>query len=140
LETQVAKEEASRHRYLQSLIKKMAEEKGYKAVIEQSTPDNQGKLNVSLERNAKKIACEVSITTTGDQELENIEKCLKAGYEQAVLCSPDKKTLESVKSIVSQKVNESNQKRVLFFQPEELFYCLEKGGLRGKQRRENKRI
>lgn len=126
IRTQVIKEEASQHRYLQTLIKKMAEEKGYKVVIEQPTPDDQGKVDVSLERNGKKIACEVSITTTGDQELKNIEKCLKAGYEQVVLCSPDKKTLERVKSLVSQKLSESNQKRVLFFQPEELFFYLEK--------------
>lgn len=126
IETQIAKEEASQHRYLQSLIKKMAEEKGYKAVIEQPTPDGQGKVDVGLERNGKKIACEVSITTTSDQELKNIEKCLKAGYEQVVLCSPDKKTLESVKSLAYQKLSGSIQKKVLFFQPEELFFYLEK--------------
>lgn len=125
METQVAKEEASQHRYLQTLIKKMAEEKGFKAVIEQPTPDNQGKVDVSLERNGKKIACEVSMTTTGEQELKNIEKCLAAGYEKVILCSPEKKTLENVKSLVSRKLKESDQKKLFFFQPEELFLYLE---------------
>lgn len=127
IDTQVSEEkEISQHRYLQTLIKKMAEEKGYKAVIEQSTPDGKGKVDVSLERNGKKIACEISITTSGDQELKNIEKCLNAGYERVVLCSPEKKTLENVKSLVSQELNESDQKKVFFFQPEEFFFYLEK--------------
>jgi hypothetical protein len=122
-----AKDKAiSQHRYLQNLIKKMAEEKGYKAVIEQATPDGQGKVDVSLERDGKKIACEISITSTDDQELKNIEKCLASGYGKVILCSPEKKTLENVKSLVSQKLNESEQKKVLFFQPEELFFYLEK--------------
>lgn len=126
VDAQVSKEkEISQHRYLQTLIKKTAEEKGYKAVIEQMTPDGSGKVDVSLERNGKKIACEISLTTTGDQELKNIEKCLGAGYEKVILCSPEKKTLENVKALVSQKLKESDQKRVFFFQPEELFFYLE---------------
>jgi hypothetical protein len=127
IDVQVSKEkEISQHRYLQTLIKKMAEEKDYKAIIEQATPDGQGKVDIGLERNGKKIACEISITTTDDQELKNIEKCLSAGYEKVILCSPEKKTLENVKTLVSQKLNESDQKKILFFQPEELFFYLEK--------------
>ena len=116
----------SQHRYLQNLIKKMAEDKGYKAVIEQATPDGQGKVDVSLERDGKKIACEISITSTDDQELKNIEKCFSAGYEKVILCSPEKKTLEDVRALATQKLNESDQKKVLFFQPEEFFFYLEK--------------
>ena len=125
-EAPLAKDKAiSQHRYLQTLIKKMAEEKGYKAVIEQATPDGQGKVDVSLERDGKKIACEISITTTDDQELRNIKKCLTAGYEKVVVCSPDKKTLESVKVLASQNIVESDQKNIFFFQPEELLMFLE---------------
>ena len=116
----------SQHRYLQNLIKKIAEDKGYKATIELPLLDGLGKVDVSLEKNREKIACEISITTTGNQELQNIEKCLAAGYEKVILCSPEKKTLENVKSLASQKLKESDQKNVLFFQPEELFFYLEK--------------
>jgi hypothetical protein len=103
----------------------MAEEKDYRAIIEQPTPDGQGRVDVSFERNGKRIACEIALTTTDEQELKNIEKCLGAGYEKVILCSPEKKTLEKVKTLASQKLKESDQKRVLFFQPEELFFYLE---------------
>jgi hypothetical protein len=113
------------HRYLQSLIKRMAEEKGYRVIIEQPTLDGLGRVDVGLERDGKKIACEISITSTEEQELANIEKCLAAGYEKVILCSPEKRTLEKVKSRVSQKLNDSDQAKVLFMRPDELYSFLE---------------
>ncbi len=116
----------SQHRYLQNLIKKIAEDKGYKASIEQTILNGAGKIDVSLEKMGKKIACEISITTSGDQELKNIDKCLSAGYKQVVLCSPDQKTLENVRTLASQKLGQTDLLKVLFFKPEDLFYYLEK--------------
>lgn len=126
METPPAKDKAiSQHRYLQNLIKKIAEDKGYKATIEQPALEGQGKIDIALERNGKKIACEISITSTEDQELKNIKKCLAAGYEKVIVCSPDKKTLGSIKALVSQNLAESEQKKIFFFQPEELLMFLE---------------
>lgn len=116
----------SQHRYLQTLIKRMAEEKGFRAVIEQPTSDGLGKVDVSLEHDGRKIACEISVTTTDEHELSNIEKCLASGYEKVILCSPDKKNLEKIKTLVAKKLKESERERVLFLQPEELFFFLEK--------------
>jgi len=113
------------HKYLQNLIKRMAEEKGYRAIIEQPTPDGLGRIDVGLERDGKRIACEISVTSTEEQELSNIEKCLKAGYEKVIMCSPEKRTLEKVKALVYEKLKDSEQEKVLFFQPEELFSYLE---------------
>lgn len=113
------------HRYLQTLIKKTAEEKGYRAIIEEPTPDGLGKVDVGFERNGKRIACEISLTSTDEQELSNIEKCLVAGYDRVILCSPERKTLKKVKVLTTQKLEESEQEKVLFFQPEELFFYLE---------------
>jgi hypothetical protein len=117
--------EITQHRYLQNLIRKIAEDKGYKATIEQPALNGQGKIDVALERNGKKIACEISITSTDEQEVKNIEKCLAEGYEKVILCSLEKKTLENVKSLVSQRLSKSDQAKVLFLQPEELLHHLD---------------
>ena len=117
--------QVSQHRYLQSLIKKVAEDKGYKATIEQPVLDGQGKIDVALERNGRKIACEISVTSTDEQEFKNIEKCLAAGYEKVILCSPEKRTLEAVRSLVTEKTSVSARERVLFLQPEELLLHLD---------------
>jgi hypothetical protein len=126
VEAEPAKDKAiSQHRYLQNLIKKIAEDKGYKATIEFPVLDGSGRIDVSLERNGRKIACEISMSSTEGQELKNVQKCLVAGYEKAIVCSPDKKTLAGVKALVSQNITESDQRKICFFQPEELFQFFE---------------
>lgn len=47
--------EDRQHRYFQSLIKHMAEEKGYRAIIERPT-DNGGRVDVGLEQNGTRVA------------------------------------------------------------------------------------
>jgi hypothetical protein len=117
---------SSQHRYLQSLIKRMAESKGFRAIIEEPTPDGQGRVDVSLEREGRKIACEISVTTTNEQELSNIQKCLASGYEKVILCSPEKKSLEKIKALASRKLKTSDQEKTFFLLPDELFFVLEK--------------
>jgi len=127
----------AQHKYLQNMIKKIAEGKGYKAIIEQPTPDGKGSVDVGLEGNGKRIACEISFTSTDVQELGNIEKCLNAAYDIVILCSQEIKTLEKVKNLASEKLEESDLKKVLFFQPEELYFYFEKeaAGQAGKEDR-----
>jgi len=75
--------EERQHRYLQSLLKHIAQEQGYRAVIEEPTSDG-GRVDVGLEQDGIRIACEISVTSTSEQEIGNIEKCLRAGYDQIV--------------------------------------------------------
>jgi len=115
----------SQHRYFQVLIKRLAEDKGYKGTIEQPTPDGAGRIDVALEQDGKRIACEISVTSTPEQELRNLEKCLAAGFEKVVLCSPERKILESVRNLASLSLNGADLKRIFFFLPDELFFFLE---------------
>ena len=112
------------HQYLQGLIKKMAEENGYRAIIERPTPDRQGQVDVSLERDDRKIACEVSVTTDGRQELGNIQKCLTAGYDQVILCAIDKTSLQKLKKVITKELKEADLERVLFLESTELLLHL----------------
>jgi hypothetical protein len=114
----------TQHQYLQSLIKRMAEEKGYKATLEQPTSDG-GRVDVGLERNGKRVAVEITVTTTSEHELGNIEKCLKAGYDKVIVCSQGKKNLEKIRVLVMEKLEESGIEKVMFFEPDELLFYLE---------------
>jgi len=119
------KKAISQHRYLQTLIKRMAESRGYRASIEEPTPDGKGRVDVSLERNGKKIACEISMTTTEDWEVHNIEKCLAAGYETIVICSTERKSLEKIKNRLKEKLDAVQLSKILVFEPNELFIYLD---------------
>jgi hypothetical protein len=116
----------SEHRRLQALIKNIAESCGFRAVIEEPTHDGAGSVDVGLTGHGKRIACEVPVTSTPEQELGNIQKRLAAGYDPVVVCSPEKRTLGQVKALVSGRLEETEQRKVMFFQPEELLAHLQK--------------
>jgi len=119
------------HKYLQQLIKRMAESKGYHATIEKQILGGLGSVDVALEKDARSIACEISVSSTVEQEVGNIQKCLAAGFEQVILISSDKKTLSRANETLSAALNQEERARILFHTPEELFSFLE--GLEAEQ-------
>ncbi|MBS1683184.1 MAG: type IV secretion system DNA-binding domain-containing protein [Bacteroidetes bacterium] len=125
-ENLVRQKELSQHRYLQTLIKKMAEARGFVASIEELTPDGQGRVDVSLERNGKKIACEIGVTTSKVWETHNVEKCLNAGYEIVVAVPVDKQATEIMRKQVGKKIPAQYQPQVLVLEADELFHYLDK--------------
>jgi hypothetical protein len=121
----VKKKEESQHRYLQTLIKRMAESRGYKTLIEEPTPDGKGRVDVHLERNGKRIAVEICNTTEPDWEMHNIEKCYIAGYDLIVACSNEKKSLENIRKKAETAASKQIQDRLAFFEPEAFFQYLD---------------
>lgn len=119
------KKKDCQHRYLQMLIKRMAESRGFKAVIEEQTPDGKGRVDVALYRDEVKIACEITVTTTDEWEVHNIEKCLAAGFGTVVVCSTNATSLGKIQSLIETKLSVKTKSKVRFFQPEELFHFLD---------------
>jgi hypothetical protein len=74
-----------RHRYLQHLIKELAEQQGFRAAVEAPVRGGAGQIDVLLTRGDLAVAVEISVTTPPEQERENLRKCLTAGYERVVL-------------------------------------------------------
>lgn len=75
------------HKYLAQLVKQLAEERSFKASIEEPILDGAGRVDVHLSQGERKIAVEISVTTGRDWELQNVEKCLSAGYEEVLVVS-----------------------------------------------------
>jgi hypothetical protein len=109
------------HKYLQQLIKRWAESKGYRATVEKQILDGLGSVDVALEKGDQTVACEISVMSTPEQELGNIQKCLAAGFEHVVMVSSDKKTLSKGRELASSRLNADEIKRVQFLTPEDLF-------------------
>jgi uncharacterized protein DUF87 len=112
------------HKYLQTLIKRYAEEKGYRATVEAALPGG-GRVDVLLERDGESIACEISVTSTPEQELENLTKCLTAGIGRVVLVSPEPRSLKRVEKLATDQLDGETLRRVSFRTPEEFFSLLE---------------
>lgn len=113
LESLVEKEEIREHRYLQSFIKSMAVQRGFKATIEELVEN--GRVDVSLVRDEIKIACEVAVSNSAEYEVKNINKCIEAGYSFVCVVSKDNKHLEKIKILTASGVN--NQDKIRFFSP-----------------------
>jgi predicted DNA-binding transcriptional regulator AlpA len=77
------------HKYLQSLIKRFAEDRGFTVTVEKRVLDGHGHVDVALERDDVSIACEISVSTRLDHEINNLTKCLAAGFDHAVLVCLD---------------------------------------------------
>lgn len=113
------------HKYLQQLIKKLAEGKGYKATIEDQVLGGTGSVDVGLEKDGYRIACEISITTSDEHELGNIQKCIAAGFNQVAMISPEKKVLTKIKRLVEDALEKESFKKVAFLTLEDFVALLE---------------
>lgn len=113
------------HKYLQNLLKRLGEDKGYRATIEKEILGGIGKVDVALEKGRRSIACEISITTDTKHELDNIQKCIAGGFEQVVFVAAEKRTLESVRKLASTALSDNDRARVHFLTPEEVLIFLE---------------
>ncbi|MCX6168669.1 MAG: type IV secretion system DNA-binding domain-containing protein [Ignavibacteriales bacterium] len=113
------------HKYLQTLIKQLAEQRGYKAVVEEQTLDKLGRVDVGLERDGEKIACEISVTTNDDHELKNIEKCFQSGYSKVLFCSPEQKRIDAVRKLITDKLAPQYLDKVFFMLPDKLILFFE---------------
>jgi hypothetical protein len=67
------------------------------------------------------IACEISVMTSPDHELQNAQKCLAAGFAHVFLVAPDKETLARVRTRAASVLPASQMKKVRFVLPEQVF-------------------
>ena len=116
------------HKYLQHLIKKLAEERKFRASIEETILDGAGRVDVSLIRGKNRIACEISVTTNQDHELGNIEKCLAAGYTEVVLVGSTERHIKSLAKFIEENLDESEQGKVRYVVPDGLMEYLDSVG------------
>ena len=113
------------HRYLQSIIKRIGERKGFISTIEKQVFGGVGKVDVALEKDDLKIACEVANTNSVDYEVQNIQKCLSAGFQKVVVISESTRHLSNIKKNISAFLVEHQMERVHFLEPDSFHLFLE---------------
>lgn len=110
-----------KHRYLQSLVKELAEEQGFRAVIEAPLEGGAGQVDVLLIRDDLTIAVEVSVTTPIEYERQNLRKCLDAGYSRVALVLAKSRTGSArLKAALTEGLCADDRDRLSFLLPEEV--------------------
>jgi predicted DNA-binding transcriptional regulator AlpA len=113
------------HKYLQELIKRWAENRGYTVTVEKPILGGLGLVDVALEKSGRAIACEISVTTDTEHEVGNVQKCLAGGFEQVIVVSSDKKALSKIHGAAAEALPKEQLKKIRFMAPEELFSYIE---------------
>jgi hypothetical protein len=90
------------HRYWQHRIKEYYEEQGYEATIEY--PVSEGEIDVYAESGDRNVAVEVA--RGPEHEVENIEKCVKAGVDKIQVVYLDGSVKDTVRSATEQEFGE----------------------------------
>lgn len=108
-----------KHRYLQALVKELAEARGFRATIE--APFLGGQMDVLLEREGVRLAVEVSVSTPVQWERDNLRKVLAADFEQVVLVlAKSQATARRYREAVVEGLSEDRLARLSILHPEDL--------------------
>jgi len=111
----------AKHRYLQSLVKELAEQQGFRATIEAPLAGRAGQVDVLLERNGETVAVEVSVTTPADYERQNVSKCLDAGYGRVVVVLAKTKANQArYQASITEGLSADERARVTFLAAEDI--------------------
>lgn len=124
------------HKYLQALIKSYGESRGFRATIEAPVGSGES-IDVLLEHEGLRIACEISVTTSAKHELGNVRKSLDAGIECVVVVSPTATALRRIERRAKDAFSEAELDCVLFLTPQDfLAYVDERSAVINPERSE----
>ena len=113
----------SQHRYVQHLVKGLAEERGFRAIIEE--PVDGGQVDVGLHREGLSIACEISVTSTAEYETRNLAKCLRGDFARVFAIADNPKRLKAIEARTRERLPEADLARIDFLTPEQVAEALD---------------
>ena len=113
----------SQHRYVQHLIKGLAEERGFRAVIEE--PIAGGQVDVGLHREGLSIACEISVTSTAAYETRNLAKCLRGDFARVFAIADSPKRLRAIEALARERLPEADLARIDFLTPDQVAMAID---------------
>lgn len=116
--------EVRAHTHLQSLIKKLGQDRNFIATIEAPTAGG-GRIDVLLQQDQMKIAFEISETNKPEYEVSNIKKCLRDGCIPVVVVSKSRKHLDNINQLAIKKLTKKDIALVKFIQPNEISFLLD---------------
>jgi hypothetical protein len=110
----------ARHQTICATIKELGEAAGFRASIEETILDGEGRVDVILRQGERSIAFEVSVTTSREHELLNVRKCLRAGFGEIVVVAALPRHVLSLERFVNANLDEPDRAKVRFLQSDAL--------------------
>lgn len=104
---------------MQTLIKKLGQDRGFIATLEEPT-ESGGKIDVVLKRDDASIAFEISVTNTIDYEIKNLKKCLKYKAQTVVMTSKNDKHLREIEAKAQKELSKKQLSKIQFLGADEI--------------------
>jgi DNA helicase HerA-like ATPase len=111
------------HKYLQQLVKVLAQERGFRAVIEETIAN--GRIDVALHRADLRIACEISVSSNVEDEIEHFVNCFAAGYERVLAISSEPRRLKAIARAARAKMSDAEFSNLSLIGPDEIVQILD---------------
>ncbi len=111
------------HKYLQQLVRALAQERGFRVVIEETIAN--GRVDVALYRADLRIACEISVSSTVESEVQHFAKCLVAGYGHVLAISTDLRRAKAISRAAKEKMGETEFEKLTVITPDEVVQALD---------------
>jgi hypothetical protein len=111
------------HKYLQQLVKALAQERGFRVVIEETIPN--GRIDAALYRAELRIACEISVSSNVEDEVQHFVNCLTAGYGRVLAISPEPRRLKAIARAAKEKLSVTELEKLSLIGPDEVVQILD---------------
>ena len=108
-----------RHKYLQHLVSQCGQQHGWRSTIE--FPVKEGSIDVVLEREDRKLAVEISVTTSAELELANLRKCLAAGFTNIFMLNEEARSLTKLQRLAESELPAGVLPGIRFLTPDGFF-------------------
>lgn len=105
---------------LQKLVQKLGETNGFRVTVNQQVPGGHTSVDVVLERDGWRLACEISVTSNLEQEIGSIRKCLASGFHEVAMVLPNQRQARKLENALSNTLTKEELARVKLLAPEEL--------------------
>lgn len=119
--------------YLQELVKRMGEAHGFRVTIEQPLLEGQGCVDVALEWEEWRLACEIPETSAVHQEVGKVQKCLAASFDAVAVVLPGRRQIEKIRKALAKELTQEDFIRVRLLTPEELPFYFDELPARGEE-------
>ncbi len=103
-----------RHQAICQTVKELGEAAGFRVSIEETILDGEGRIDAILRQGARAIAFEVSVTTSKEHELLNVQKCLRAGFNEVVMVANLPRHLVALERFIGSALGETENGKVRY--------------------------
>ncbi len=108
-----------KYKQLQNHVRALAIQRGFEAVFDEKTTTG-GRVDIGLIRDSIRIAVEISVTNTIDFEVENIQKCIYAGYTHVYMVSESMTHLKNIQKRADATLDKHSRQCIRYLLPLEL--------------------